>query len=317
MRELIIDITYQCNSECYYCQWSSSNSSVNRKIPIKQLIVSQEKFKDLSISRIIINGGEPFLSKNLQPILTYYKGFNLPIRLISNGIELNEDKINLLINLGVSEFVISLDSVFYDTYSKNRSISQKLFEKIMDNLVSLSKIGKKLYNFLGLNVVLTSKNSNWNNISSLLDFVRDLHIKQIKFQPVFNDGYLTKKAPELALNKEDVPHLKEIEIKIKNLEFQKNFTNPVGFWSDLIAYLSGTKLNSRNCKVADNAILLHEGILKFCFWCKHINYGPISESFTKDDFKNKREEFTRGLNKCTVLPQCFCLQPINHEWITR
>ncbi len=37
MRELIIDITYQCNSNCLYCQWSVSNSLVDRELPIKFL----------------------------------------------------------------------------------------------------------------------------------------------------------------------------------------------------------------------------------------------------------------------------------------
>ncbi len=63
MRELIIDITYQCNSNCLYCQWSVSNSLVDRELPIKQLLVPEKNLIELGVSRIVITGGELFYLK--------------------------------------------------------------------------------------------------------------------------------------------------------------------------------------------------------------------------------------------------------------
>ena len=93
MRELVIDITYLCNSNCNYCQWSVSNSIINRLLPVKQLLVPNQTLIELEISRIVLTGGEPILSENLMPVLEYYKNLNFPIRLLSNGIELDSQRI--------------------------------------------------------------------------------------------------------------------------------------------------------------------------------------------------------------------------------
>ncbi|MHA1248657.1 MAG: radical SAM protein [Candidatus Helarchaeota archaeon] len=315
MKELIIDITYKCNSSCNYCQWSSTNSIRNRVVPIKNLLISKEYLENLNITRIVINGGEPIISPNLQNVLTYYNKFNFAIRLISNGIKLNEKNLYHLISQGVKEFVISLDSLSYEIYAKNRNISQKIFKKILNNLNILVKVAENLDLFLGLNVVLTSKNCYLENILELIDYAKNNNFNQIKFQPVFDDGYLSRNMPELILNKENIPQLTEIKKYFYNVKFPKKFSNPIGFWSDLIALLSGIKLNPLNCKVMDNAILLHEGILKFCYWCNYINYGSISNVLSKNEIINIEHNFIKGLCNCIVQPQCFCLQPIDHKWI--
>ncbi len=316
MVKLVIDITYLCNSNCNYCQWSASNSSkVNQEIPIKQLLLSKQSIESLGITRIVITGGEPLLAENLNRILEYYNDNNLPIRLISNGIDLNQKRIDFLVSKGVNEFVISIDAISYEIYSKNRGVSEALFNKIMKNMVFLSDFIGKIGGFLGLNVVLTNTNCNWVNISSLLNFAEERNINQIKFQPVFDDGYLSQRAPELALTRKSLKDIEIIKTELQDLHLPRNFSNPAGFWLDLIEYLSGTKLSPIHCNIADHAILLHGGMLKFCYWCKHANYGFVSDNLTQEQINSVKESFKNNLYKCEVLPQCFCLQPIDHEWI--
>ena len=317
MRELIIDITYQCNSNCLYCQWSVSSSVGDRRLSIKQLLVPEKNLIELGISRIVITGGEPVLSENLNPIIEYYKNFNFPIRLISNGIELDSKRMSNLLDEGIREFIISIDSISYDIYSINRAISQLLFSKLIRNLENLSEYINNEDFFIGLNVVLTNSNCKWEIISDILKFAMERNINQVKFQPVFDDGYLSRRAPQLLLTNKNLSQLKIIRRKIEDLHLPSDFTNPIGFWSDLIKLFSGIKLNPLKCNVSENAVLLHKGVLKFCFWCQHINYGKLNSNLTKSKIQTIRRKFDEDLFKCEVLPQCFCLQPIDHEWNLR
>jgi len=311
MRELIIDITYLCNSNCRYCQWSTSNSGIERKISNQEILVHKKNLLNLGISKIVLTGGEPLLSANLKQVVRYYNNLDFQIRLISNGLILNKEIISEIIDIGVNEFVISLDSISYEVYSMNRDISRTSFQKIMKNLELLSK-NEDL--FLGLNVVLTSSNCNWENIFEILEYAKERDIKQVKFQPVFDDGFLSKKAPNLQLNGDFEDRIEKIRSNFQDLNLTNKFSNPVGFWTDLIALYSGKKLNPKKCKIIDHAVLLHNGMFKFCFWCEHTNYGYINEIFTRKKIKLIRDKFTENLSKCKVYPQCFCLQPIDHEW---
>lgn len=315
MRELIVDITYNCNSKCRYCQWSTNNTLKNRNISIDKLLISREKLEKMEISKIVINGGEPLLSEDLGLILAHYHDLNFPTKMISNGILLNEKKISKYIEKGCTEYIISLDSLSYDTYRLNRVISRDSFQKLFKNLNSMCiELGNKIQ-FIGINVVLTSLNCNWQNISKILQFAIEKNLNQVKFQPVFDDGFLSKNAPYLKLNVNNRNNIKEIKENVKSLNLSKNFTNPFGFWEDILALINGETLNPNKCSVDDNAVLLHEGILKFCYWCKHIDYGAINTHLTKASIEEIRDLFRSQLNRCEVLPQCFCLQQINHRWL--
>lgn len=314
MRELIIDITYQCNSECRYCQWSHSNKEVNRNIPIHQLLVPEKTLNILDISRVVITGGEPILSENIDGVIGYYKKLSIPIRLISNGLGLNQNKLDHLTKQGVSEFVISLDSTNYETYSKIRAISKNSFKTILANITHLSNFINNSGNFLGLNVVLTSINCNWKEISQILSFAKENKIQQVKFQPVFDDGYLSRNAPELFLDDNSIPELNRIITNFQEYKNINGFTNPPHFWSDLNDMVAGDILDPNYCDVAQNAVLLHGGILKFCFWCQHGQYGKIEEDLTRAKAEKRIQQFEKNLKMCQVRPQCFCLQSINHKW---
>jgi len=314
MRELVIDITYLCNSSCNYCQWNKSNPIPNRELPLNQLLVSKESLKSLGVFRIVITGGEPLISENLIPVINHYRKLDFPIRIITNGIYLNQAKIKDLLVRNIRDFIISIDSLSPDFYCQSRAISSTNFDKIMRNLEVLLDHKQKQDIFVGINVVLTSSNCNWENINDIIEFALERKINQVKFQPVFDDGFASEKAPHLLLTGNNLENLRYIESKIEKLNFPKDFTNPVGFWTDLIDLYVGKTLDSKMCSVSNNAILLHEGVLKFCFWCKLTNYGMINDTLNKDHIQTIRRKFIGGLSKCEVLPQCFCLQSINHTW---
>ena len=317
MTELIIDICYECNSSCNYCQWSKNNSSKFKEIHLHDLLIPPESLRALNIDRIVLSGGEPTLSKYIQEVVKYYNQLELPIRIISNGILLNQNKIKLFSNLGIKEIVFSVDTLSIENnrmLSSNQSI---LFKKILENLKITSTIRRdssSIVSFLGLNVVLTSVNCNWYEIEKIISYSQINTIDQVKFQPVFDDGYLSYNAPTLNLTKKNLKDLDMIYLNFRNKKYNSNFTNNIEFWRDLKNLIEGKILVPNKCAMRNNSVLLHEGLLKFCFWCQHTIYGKSSTLFSHKLINNVREKFTKNLESCVVKPYCFCLQPINHMW---
>ena len=317
MTELIIDICYECNSSCNYCQWSKNNYSKFKEIHLHDLLIPPESLRVLNIDRIVLSGGEPTLSKYIQEVVKYYNQLELPIRIISNGILLNQNKIKLLSNMGIKEIVFSVDTL---SIEKNRMLSSNqsiLFKKILENLKNTSTIHRdspSIVSFLGLNVVLTSVNCNWYEIEKIISYSQINTIDQVKFQPVFDDGYLSYNAPTLNLTKKNLKDLNKIYLNFRYKKYSSNFTNNIEFWRDLKNLIEGKILDPNKCAMRNNSVLLHEGLLKFCFWCQHTIYGKSSTLFSHKLINNIREKFTKNLESCVVKPYCFCLQPINHKW---
>lgn len=317
MTELIIDICYECNSSCNYCQWSKNNYRKFKEIHLNDLLIPLESLRALNIDRIVLSGGEPTLSKYIQEVVKYYNQLELPIRIISNGILLNQNKIKLFSNMGIKEIVFSVDTLSIENnrmLSSNQSI---LFKKILDNLKNISAIRRdspSIVSFLGLNVVLTSVNCNWYEIEKIISYSQINTIDQVKFQPVFDDGYLSYNAPTLNLTKKNLKDLDMIYLNFRNKKYNSNFTNNIEFWRDLKNLIEGKILIPNKCAMRNNSVLLHEGLLKFCFWCQHTIYGKSSTLFSHKLINNVREKFTKNLESCVVKPHCFCLQPINHKW---
>ncbi len=318
MTELIIDICYSCNSGCSYCQWNKNNDDrIFKKVYLDDLLIPAESLRALTIDRVVLSGGEPTLSKHIEEVVKYYRQLNLPIRIISNGILLNQNKLKLLSNLGIKEFVFSIDTLSFETYRIQSSDNYKIFKKILGNLKVASVIHRgnpSIISFLGLNVVLSSINCNWTEIEDIISYSQINDIDQVRFQPVFDDGYLTYNAPMLNFNKGNINELDLIYNKFKEKKLNSNFTNSIEFWKDLKNLIGNKTLNPNKCALRSNSVLLHEGLLKFCFWCQHTIYGKSNLLFSQKIINRIRDEFTKNLENCVVKPYCFCLQPINHTW---
>ena len=246
-------------------------------------MVPLESLRALNIDRIVLSGGEPTLSKYIQDVVKYYNKFELPIRIISNGILLNQNKIKSYSNLGIKEIVFSVNTF---TIENNRKLSLNhyiLFKKTLDNLKNASAIRRdnpSIVSFLGINVVLTSVNCNWYEIEKIISYSQINSIDQVKFQPVFDDGYLSQSAPTLNLNKKNLKDLDSIYLNFKNKKCSSNFTNNIEFWRDLKNLIEGKMIDPSKCALKNNTVLLHEGLLKFCFWCQHTIYGKSNTRFS-------------------------------------
>jgi len=198
---LVIDVTYKCNSSCYYCQWGELTKS-SMEINYEKLLIPENTLSALGIERVVLSGGEPLLHNRIIDIINYYNQKNVDsIILLTNGILLNLSKLQLLLEHGLTGVTFSIDSLDYEIAKKSKNLTKEVHQKIINNFNSIVKFRETKSFELGINCVISSSNLRWDYLHSLVQFCNQKNIDWLKFQPIFDDGYLSLNAPQLKLSK--------------------------------------------------------------------------------------------------------------------
>jgi AdoMet-dependent heme synthase len=180
-------ITTKCNLNCTHCRYYSKAKGKRQK---GKLELNSEQAQELAINInksnpnwILIEGGEPFLRKDLFSILKEMKPQvhtgkhrlkNKPIYIITSGKEFNEDLAKKCKNNGV-KLMISLDSAIKKTYEKIRKGAH------FNNAINAIKIANK-YNILdSINYTLQELNTSTKEIKAICKLAQRYKIKSINF----------------------------------------------------------------------------------------------------------------------------------------
>lgn len=200
LKGAFLTLTNKCNLNCRYC-YQDSHPRINTKKELKKddWIKIIKELNKLKVEKINIVGGEPFLSRELFDILDYISRINknIKIKIFTNGILLNPDKIKKLrkYNLALSFNLNSYKKQIHDFYQ-----SKGNWEKIIKNIKKCNKIDFEI------STPLTKR--NFCGIEEFIKFCKQLGAKRIRFVPLI----IPKNKEEL--KKEQVP--KEMIDKFKN-----------------------------------------------------------------------------------------------------
>ena len=84
---LVIDVTYNCNAKCHYCQWGNTKTPGRINQPDEYIYFSNDTLNHLQTNRIVFSGGEPLLRQDLEELISYYKRTSgASIITITNGL---------------------------------------------------------------------------------------------------------------------------------------------------------------------------------------------------------------------------------------
>jgi molybdenum cofactor biosynthesis enzyme MoaA len=305
-------VTYSCNATCRYCQWGNPHTQGRIHRRLDEILMPPSTLASLGTQRIVISGGEPRLHPDLGKILSYYGGLVQDVVLITNGFGLDSKAVTELLESGATGFAVSLDSIDpYESFA-TRSTPPRLHKEIISNLKEISKMDR-IFEF-GINSVVSHVTANWLTVKGLLEFGNEIKADYIKFQPVFDDGYVSRFSPDLLLTKDDVPSLREIASSLGTESYPE--TNPKEFWLDVAELAEGRTLSPHRCDLGDMHSMSVRGSLSICFWLNSSLYGQSSESLSKDVMFQVQERFQKEKLKCKVGYQCFCNQGLLHKWNT-
>ena len=108
-------VTHRCNLTCKMCGiWRYGNAKEELSIfEVKQVAA---RMKNLGVTQVSIGGGEPFARDDLEDLVKCFLDENLNVRVLTNGIGVPQSRIDRMIDDGVRNFSISLDSLYPERF---------------------------------------------------------------------------------------------------------------------------------------------------------------------------------------------------------
>ena len=185
-KDLVIAVTYQCNSRCRMC-------NIWRKNLISSLKADDYNKIPFNLSNINITGGEPFLRSDLEEVLTVISKTSPKAAIIisSNGFATNliiekAKRIKKIIpNIGIA---LSLDGIG-KSHDEIRGIPGG-FEKVMATIKGLKQVGLK-----NLRLAFTLGDYNIDELSKVYNLSRSLNIEMTLAAVHSGDNYFDAKNP--------------------------------------------------------------------------------------------------------------------------
>lgn len=164
-------VTRKCNFRCISCCVWKDNTDQN-ELTLEEIKVASSKLKELGIKSISITGGEPLLRNDIVEIIDIFKKDGFIIRLQTNGLLLNEILLNKMLEKGLDDIYISLDTLNNDTFMFINGVNKdNIFNIVINNVKTVSKISKK-YN-VGLILTTILRSENLDEIEALSKFAKD------------------------------------------------------------------------------------------------------------------------------------------------
>ena len=247
MSYLRLAVTDRCNLRCTYCMPAEGIAY----LPEKKLLSWEEMLRivhvlnQLGIRKVRITGGEPFVRPGLMEFLQELaKIENLEICLTTNGVLL-ENHLDSLLNLGIKNVNLSLDSLDSERFFKITRRND--FDQVYRNLMRMIEA-----NFIVKLNAVVMHGMNDTDILPLVNFTKKhpVSVRFIEEMPFNGSGLVEEKLfwdyrRILSHIKTEFPHIEEVPMAYG--ETAKKYHVP-GFMGDvgIIAAFSRTFCGSCN-----------------------------------------------------------------------
>jgi len=215
---LQIEPTTLCNLNCIWCVYSKVNKNT-KKISFEQFKKVIDQFPFLFILKFA-GIGEFFTNKDFIKMISYLKEKKVFYSCFTTNFTIltNSDIIDL-VNSNINTIFVSIDGATKETYEKIRKGAN--FETLINNIKKFQNHPKKSKPKLVIRTVIS--NQNKHELFKIIDLAKELKIKKIHFQKLYEND-------KLSLNKEEYLQYKKkllqySDIKLKFSEINKKSIN--------------------------------------------------------------------------------------------
>lgn len=215
MQRCEIIITEICNFNCPYCRGLSDEIYGNKKI--KQLSFNEIKTvidiwcKDKPLKNIRFSGGEPTLHKDIQKIVKYAKQKKIERIAISTNGSNKLEVYKQLIENGVNDFSISLDSCCSSVGDIMSGGIKGSWNIVTKNIKELSKL-----TYVTVGVVYDEHNID--QLEETILFAHNLGVSDIRIIP----SAQYNKSKDITINAKILNKYPILKYRIENLKLGKN-----------------------------------------------------------------------------------------------
>lgn len=178
-RFIQLTLTTKCNSKCIMCKANDGNFHLSNK-EVDDFIQIMPYIQILTLQ-----GGEIFLHDRIDEILEEIYKNKIRLNIITNGLLLNEKRIETLLKMNADIF-FSIDSPVEETYEKIRINSN--FKVLLFNLKLLNKIKQEIKTTSHIVLNMVVMRSNYKDIEKMLDFAKFYDFDEVILRPIEGDA---------------------------------------------------------------------------------------------------------------------------------
>jgi len=162
------EITLACNLKCMHCG-SSAGKARKNELSTKEALNVVKDLAELGNHEVCLMGGEPLVRKDWYEIAKEVRDRGMSLSIISNGYNIDEDKINKFIKLEPHAISTSLDGATAAVHDKIRGIDGS-YDKVMQYL-NMARDAD-----LPTSVITTVSRLNFKDLPAIKDLLFDRFI---------------------------------------------------------------------------------------------------------------------------------------------
>lgn len=179
---MAMDITDRCNLRCAMCFRAVLPAGPNEDMSVEQFRTIGDHCFHRAAVLALSCAAEPLLSRHFGDIMQALPAYSIPsTELVTNGMLLNEAKIEAMLDARLSRLILSIDGATAATYESIRTGAS--FDRLLTNLRLLQKIKadrRVSRPLLRLNFVMMR--CNIEELPALIELAADLGARQVTAQ---------------------------------------------------------------------------------------------------------------------------------------
>ena len=322
-RHVEISITSRCNLNCKYCYHFDSDADVDDELPLHEWLLFFKELKKNSVLSVTIQGGEPFIRKDLKEILAGIVNNDMRFSILSNGTMLNDDIASYIASTKRCRFVqISIDGSAPEIHDKCRG--EGSFSKSIKSIQILKKYK------IPISVRVTINKLNVYDIENITKYlIKSINLKGFSINSA---SYLGRcKSPEnniqLSIEERSFVMKKLLDLNKKYNDCISASAGPladVHQWTRMIREKNSNTITSKNSGklcgcggVLSKIAIRADGQITPCILLSHITLGRINSVDLKSIWlNNERLKFLRGIRNISLSDFAFCKDCEYIPWCT-
>jgi len=178
-RLLQVEAAFACNLRCVMCPWREmAKGATNQGIMTQEIWQAIRPYLPEAQSVDFTGGGEPLLQPRLPQWIAEAKAEGCETGFLSNGLLLNEEKLEKILEAGINWICISMDGATAEIYNKIRVGSN--FERVCQNVANIARLRDNNQPKTMINFVLM--NLNFHQMEEIVRLAGRLGVDQVNFK---------------------------------------------------------------------------------------------------------------------------------------
>jgi radical SAM enzyme (rSAM/lipoprotein system) len=296
---IFLECTLKCNLSCIHCGSDCKKDSLVKDIPAKDFLKAIEQIIPIvnpNKTMVVFAGGEALLRNDIENMGAQLYDWGFPWGIVTNGMLLNKQRLNSLINSGLRSITVSLDGLeaSHNWLRNHPNSFKKAFEAI--KLLTSTK-------GLRYDVVTCVNPCNFEELGQIRDLLIGIGVKEWRVFTIFPVG---RAKEELRLQLSAVQFVEVFDF-IRQTRTEKKIKLSYGCEGFLGNYEGEVRDSFFFCRAGINiASILADGSISSCPDMRdNFIQGNIYNDNFADVWQNKYKKYRdRSWTKTGICSDC-------------